>query len=77
MIAVIKCVFCRDMFCAGRVEEQDLKRTMQACGGTIQTTVVSICDGDLGLCEDFEEVQIGGERSVIAQKTNVCSDWSF
>ncbi|XP_022360112.1 T-complex protein 1 subunit eta isoform X2 [Enhydra lutris kenyoni] len=29
----------RDMFCAGRVPEEDLKRTMMACGGSIQTSV--------------------------------------
>lgn len=29
----------RDMFCAGRVVEEDLKRTQKACGGSIQTTV--------------------------------------
>eukprot|EP00914_Ancora_sagittata_P013289 GHVO01025849.1.p1 GENE.GHVO01025849.1~~GHVO01025849.1.p1 ORF type:complete len:556 (-),score=84.02 GHVO01025849.1:164-1801(-) len=52
----------RDMFCAGRVDEQDLKRTMHACGGSIQTTVSSISDEVLGMCVDFEEIQIGGER---------------
>ena len=52
----------RDMFCAGRVTEEDLKRTMAACGGSIQTTVKDITDENLGKCESFEEVQIGGER---------------
>merc|ERR550534_514019 len=52
----------RDMFCAGRVVEEDLKRTMKACGGSIQTSVQSMTDDILGTCEDFEEVQIGGER---------------
>lgn len=52
----------RDMFCAGRVPEEDLKRTMKACGGTILTTVQDIKDSDLGKCEVFEEKQIGGER---------------
>merc|ERR1712141_507833 len=28
----------RGMFCAGRVLEEDLSRTMKACGGSIQTT---------------------------------------
>jgi T-complex protein 1 subunit eta len=50
------------MFCAGRVDEADLKRTMQACGGSIQTTVASLTEEVLGMCEDFEEIQIGGER---------------
>lgn len=52
----------RDMFCAGRVPEEDLKRTMKACGGSILTTVHDIKDSDLGRCETFEERQIGGER---------------
>ncbi|CAL7935724.1 unnamed protein product [Xylocopa violacea] len=52
----------RDMFCAGRVPEEDLKRTMKACGGNILTTVHDIKESDLGRCETFEERQIGGER---------------
>ncbi|KAG7211813.1 hypothetical protein KM043_011044 [Ampulex compressa] len=52
----------RDMFCAGRVPEEDLKRTMKACGGAILTTVHGIKDSDLGKCQIFEEKQIGGER---------------
>ena len=59
------------MFCAGRVPEEDLHRTMNACGGSIQTTVadlkeVAAGDNDpnsvLGRCALFEEKQIGGER---------------
>jgi len=52
----------RDMFCAGRVMEEDLKRTQKACGGAILTTVQGLKDSVLGSCEYFEEVQIGGER---------------
>ncbi|XP_043919980.1 T-complex protein 1 subunit eta isoform X2 [Protopterus annectens] len=52
----------RDMFCAGRVPEEDLKRTVMACGGSIQTSVNSLTDEVLGECTLFEEVQIGGER---------------
>ncbi|KAF4089132.1 hypothetical protein AMELA_G00062970 [Ameiurus melas] len=52
----------RDMFCAGRVQEEDLKRTMMACGGSIQTSVGSLTDDALGTCEFFEEMQVGGER---------------
>jgi len=52
----------KDMFCAGRVTDEDLKRTMQACGGAIQTTVSNLTSDVLGTCEDFEEIQIGGER---------------
>lgn len=52
----------RDMFCAGRVPEEDLKRTMKACGGAVMTTVNDLNDSVLGLCSHFEERQIGGER---------------
>ena len=52
----------RDVFCTGRVIEEDLRRTMKACGGSIQTSIHNLTDDVLGSCEDFEEVQIGGER---------------
>ena len=52
----------RDMFCAGRVPEDDLKRTMKACGGAVLSTCFDIAESSLGTCESFEEVQIGGER---------------
>jgi len=52
----------RGMFCAGRVLEEDLNRTMKACGGSIQTTVNDLNDETLGFCEFFEEKQVGGER---------------
>merc|ERR1712240_322555 len=54
----------RGMFCAGRVVEEDLKRTMKACGGSIQSTVQNL-DKDtsvLGTAEMMEEIQIGSER---------------
>ncbi|CAL8089330.1 unnamed protein product [Orchesella dallaii] len=52
----------RDMFCAGRVVDADLKRVMKACGGTVISTVVDLVPENLGQCEKFEEKQIGGER---------------
>ncbi|XP_055857435.1 T-complex protein 1 subunit eta [Episyrphus balteatus] len=52
----------RDMFCAGRVSEEDLKRTLKACGGAVMTTANDIGPKVLGLCDTFEEKQIGGER---------------
>lgn len=52
----------RDVFCAGRVADVDLKRTMKACGGAVQTSVESLTKDVLGNCEVFEEQQIGGER---------------
>lgn len=45
----------RDVFCAGRVASEDLKRTMKACGGSVQTSVNSL-EGNLGECGRFEEV---------------------
>ena len=60
-------VCCRDMFCAGRVTEEDLRRTLKACGGAIQTSVNDMTDDVLGRCELFEEEQIGGERYVLSQ----------
>lgn len=52
----------RDLFCAGRVPEEDLKRTMKACGGAVMTTAHDLNDSVLGRCALFEERQIGGER---------------
>ncbi|XP_037074238.1 T-complex protein 1 subunit eta-like [Pollicipes pollicipes] len=52
----------RDMFCAGRVPEDDLKRTMKACGGSIVTTAHDLGPTTLGQCGVFEERQVGGER---------------
>lgn len=57
----------RDLFCAGRVPEDDIRRTMQACGGAILTTVTDLVDSNLGSCEFFEEVQVGKERLVVPQ----------
>jgi len=52
----------RDMFCAGRVVQEDLNRTMKACGGAVLTTVNDITPSVLGTCEFFEEKQIGADR---------------
>ncbi|KAM0788952.1 T-complex protein 1 subunit eta [Microbotryomycetes sp. NB124-2] len=52
----------RDIFCAGRVAVDDLKRVVQAVGGAIQSTCSDIRDEHLGTCDSFEEKQIGGER---------------
>lgn len=57
----------RDMFCAGRVMEEDMRRTMKACGGAILTTVVDLDEKVMGHCEKFEEIQIGSERFNIFQ----------
>ncbi|XP_059612883.1 T-complex protein 1 subunit eta [Phlebotomus argentipes] len=52
----------RDMFCAGRVPDEDLRRTMKACGGAVLSTVQDLTGANLGTCDHFEERQIGGER---------------
>lgn len=52
----------RNIFCAGRVANEDMERVIQAVGGTIQATCSNITVTDLGTCEEFEEVQIGSER---------------
>lgn len=52
----------RDMFCAGRVPDEDLKRTMKSCGGIVLSTCFDIKDNCLGTCALFEEMQVGGER---------------
>ncbi|GFY98881.1 TCP-1/cpn60 chaperonin family protein [Actinidia rufa] len=52
----------RDIFCAGRVTEEDLQRVAAATGGTVQTSVNNLIDEVLGSCEVFEERQVGNER---------------
>lgn len=53
----------RDMFCAGRVTEEDLKRTQKACGGLIHSVTTNLSSADaLGQCDNFEEIQIGNDR---------------
>ncbi|KAI0316496.1 chaperonin Cpn60/TCP-1 family [Amylostereum chailletii] len=52
----------RDIFCAGRVPAGDLRRVVQAVGGSIQSTTADVSREHLGTCGKFEEKQIGGER---------------
>merc|ERR1719387_2983682 len=52
----------RGMFCAGRVEGDDLERTSLAVGAPVQTTVNGLTPDVLGTCGQFEEKQLGGER---------------
>lgn len=52
----------RDMFCAGRIGDDDMERTAKACKGLVQSSVNNLTDDNLGQCGRFEEVQIGGER---------------
>uniref|UniRef100_A0A0G4GYN7 T-complex protein 1 subunit eta n=1 Tax=Chromera velia CCMP2878 TaxID=1169474 RepID=A0A0G4GYN7_9ALVE len=52
----------RDIFCAGRVEDSDMRRTARATGAQVQTTVNGVTTDVLGTCGEFEEVQLGSER---------------
>mmetsp|Transcript_3880 Transcript_3880/g.6085 ORF Transcript_3880/g.6085 Transcript_3880/m.6085 type:complete len:586 (-) Transcript_3880:140-1897(-) len=52
----------RGIFCAGRVANDDLDRVSKATGAAIQTSVFGITDNVLGLCDVFEEKQVGDER---------------
>jgi T-complex protein 1 subunit eta len=51
----------RDIFCAGRVQDEDMQRVVKATGGAIQTTTNGIAEEALGTC-GFEEIQLGNER---------------
>ncbi|KAH9982782.1 chaperonin Cpn60/TCP-1 family [Lactifluus volemus] len=48
----------RDIFCAGRVVAADLRRVVQAVGGSIQSTTSDMGREHLGTCGRFEERQI-------------------
>lgn len=50
------------IFCAGRVEKDDMTRMALATGGEIQSTLSDIPESVLGRCSVFEERQVGTER---------------
>lgn len=52
----------RDIFCAGRVTEEDMMRTASATGGRVQNTCSDLIPEIMGKCGLFEEVQTGSER---------------
>jgi len=52
----------RGMFCAGRVQKDDINRVAKATGAILQTTVNGLGEEVLGYCGKFEEVQLGNER---------------
>ncbi|KAF8541904.1 chaperonin Cpn60/TCP-1 family [Trichophaea hybrida] len=52
----------RNIFCAGRVTQEDMERVLQAVGASLQSTCTDIRPSHLGTCAKFEERQIGGER---------------
>jgi T-complex protein 1 subunit eta len=52
----------RGVFCAGRVESQDMDRVAKATGGIVQTSLQEFTASVLGACDSFEERQFGNER---------------
>jgi len=52
----------RDVFCAGRVPQDDLERVATATGAVVQTSLEDLSPNVLGLCDKFEERQVGSER---------------
>lgn len=52
----------RGLFCAGRVAQDDMERTVRATGGIVQTSVHDMTEKILGRCGFFEEKQVGNER---------------
>jgi len=52
----------KGLFCAGRVQKDDMKRIGKATGAILQTTVNGITEDVLGTCGKFEEIQVGNER---------------
>ncbi|KAL1503628.1 hypothetical protein AB1Y20_012104 [Prymnesium parvum] len=52
----------RGLFCAGRVTDDDMKRTARATGAAVQSSCNDLSPAILGSCAHFEERQVGGER---------------
>ena len=52
----------RGLFCAGRVDDGDMKRVAKATGASMQTTTNGLTDDILGSCGVFEEQRVGDER---------------
>ena len=52
----------RNLFCAGRVQYDDILRLAKATGAVVQSTVNGISEDVLGTCGSFEEAQVGAER---------------
>ena len=50
------------IFCAGRVDKEDMNRVMRATGGKLQSTTSDIKPEMLGSCEHFYEQQVGDNR---------------
>ncbi|MGK3740339.1 MAG: T-complex protein 1 subunit eta, partial [Bacillariaceae sp.] len=52
----------RGLFCAGRVNDGDMKRVAVSTKGAVQTTTSGLTESILGTCGLFEESQVGDER---------------
>lgn len=52
----------RNIFCAGRVPDEDLKRVAKATGAALNHTCNNLREESLGNCGLFEEKQVGAER---------------
>ena len=52
----------RNVFCAGRVQAEDIERVAKATGARLLQTCNDINEKSLGTCGVFEEKQIGAER---------------
>ncbi len=52
----------RGIFCAGRVEKDDLERVSKATGAIVQTSIHGITANVMGECALFEEKGLGDER---------------
>lgn len=52
----------RNIFCGGRVADEDMRRLAKATGAVVQTTSSNLTEDILGTCAVFEEKQIGKER---------------
>lgn len=58
----------KEIFCAGRVADEDIKRLIKATGASLNHTCNDIRPESLGLCGYFEEKQVGAERFNIFEK---------
>lgn len=58
----------RNIFCAGRVSDDDLKRVAKSTGAKLQQTCNGLKPEVLGTCGSFEEKQIGAERYNVFSK---------
>lgn len=58
----------KNIFCAGRVPDDDLKRVIKATGAVINHTCNNIREDSLGTCGVFQEKQLGADRYNLFEK---------